>query len=119
MSAVRLAVVGSTSLQGNADAARVIEDVLDRYKPDAVISGGALGIDTMAVQAARARGIECVEHFPGERGWERGFKPRNLRIAHDCTHLVRIVAAGSKTYGSGWTRDRAAEMGKPTEEILL
>jgi hypothetical protein len=48
-----------------------------------------------------------------------GFKERNLRIAVACDELVRIVAHGTRTYGSGWTRDRAAAMGKPTKEIVL
>ena len=119
MSAIRLAIVGSTSLDGNEAAVRAIAEVLDRYKPDAVVSGGAVGIDSMAAQLARARGIPVTEHLPRVPRWGDGFKPRNLLIAHDCTHLVRIVAAGSKTYGSGWTRDRAKENGAAVEEIVL
>lgn len=116
---VRLAIVGSTSLAGNAEAERIIEDALDRYDPVVVISGGAEGIDQMAADAARRRGIEVIEHLPARRSWEGGFKPRNLLIARDCTHLVRIAASDAKTYGSGWTRDRAADMGRPTENHVV
>lgn len=116
-----LAIIGSVSLHGNPEAQRAIEDVLDRYKPDEVVSGGAKGIDRMAVREARRRRIPTGEFTPHERRWDgdKGFRARNLKIAQICDALVRIVASDSTTYGSGWTRDRAKEMGKPTEEIII
>lgn len=115
-----LAIVGSVSLHGNPVAQAVIEDVLARYRPSDVVSGGARGIDTMAAEAWKLRsGRDAIVFLPKVRRWEDGFKPRNLLIAQTCDALVRIVAKDSATYGSGWTRDRAAEMGKPTEEIVI
>lgn len=114
-----LAIVGSVSLAGNAEAEAVIERVLDAHRPEAVVSGGADGIDTMAVEAAKRRGISAFEFRPKTRRWHDGFRPRNRQIAEACDALVRIVAANSTTYGSGWTRDRAKEMGKPTEEYVI
>lgn len=116
---VRLAIVGSVSLADNPSAAQIIQDVLGRLAPVCVISGGAAGIDTMAADAARLRGWDLVEYLPETRRWHDGFMPRNLLIARDCEGLVRIVAHDSTTYGSGWTRDRAAEMGKPWEEFVV
>lgn len=116
---MRLAIVGSTKLVGSIAAWRVINEVLDRYEPDVVVSGGAVGIDQMAAEMARKRGIEVVEHLPKTQRWHDGFKPRNLLIANDCDALVRIAKRGATTYGSGWTRDRAEELGIPTEEYVL
>lgn len=116
---LKLAIVGSTELVGNQQALAIIENVLDRYQPTLVISGGAEGIDKMAVAAARARGIECEEKLPKVKNWEHGFKPRNIEIATACDQLVRIAKRGSKTYGSGWTRDYAANLGKFTEEFVI
>ena len=116
---MRLAIVGSVSLAGNARAEYVIGRALDRFSPTRVVSGGADGIDKMAASAARSRGIEVTEYLPAEPNWERGFKPRNMLIAGDCDVLVRIIARGSKTYGSGWTRDRAKEVGVRTYEVVL
>lgn len=115
---MKLAIVGSVSLAGNAEAQSYIEMMLDEYRPDVVVSGGAKGIDSMAVAEAKKRGLAFVEHLPKTNNWA-GFWPRNLLIAQDCDALVRIVASDSKTYGSGWTRDRAKEMGKPTREWVV
>lgn len=117
---MKLAIVGPLSLAGNPDAQRAIDEVLDRYQPSDVVSGGAPGIDTMAAETwERRTGRKAIVFPPEAQNWCHGYKPRNLLIAKECDALVRIVAKGSRTYGSGWTRDRAAEMGKPTEEIVI
>lgn len=113
-----LCIVGSCSLAGNPQAVKLIEKVLTRHKPDKVISGCARGIDTMAEQAAKRRNIPFQGYPPKTQNWP-GFKVRNLAMVQDCTYLTRIVSRTSTTYGSGWTRDRAAEMGKLTEEFVI
>ncbi len=119
---LRLAIVGSRSLDGNPDALRVIRSVLDAYQahhPDlTVVTGGAIGIDRMAAAEARRRGLEVIEHLPAGRAW-RQYRERNLRIAKDCDELVRIADPHSRTFGSGWTRDRARELGRPTTEYAI
>ena len=114
-----LCIVGSTSLAGNPEAALIIEQVMDRLQPRKVISGCAPGIDTMTENASKRRGIPFEGFPPAKKRWFDGFMPRNLKMAQTCTYLVRIVASNSHTYGSGWTRDRAREMGKPTEEFVI
>ena len=81
-----------------------------------MVSGGAPGIDTLAVEIACAMGIATKVHQPKVQRWADGFKPRNIEIARECDKLVRIVRKQSATYGSGWTRDYAAGIGKPTQE---
>ena len=113
----RLAIVGSRSLDGHSDALRVIRSVLDAYLARhavlVVVSGGAVGIDQMAADEACRRGLQVVEHRPVSVGWWH-YRERNLRIAQDCDELVRIADPRSLTYGSGWTRDRARELGRLT-----
>ena len=118
---MRLAIVGSTGLGGNETARATIRWLLDRHQPDVVVSGGANGIDTMAADEARKRGILVKEYLPLEPRWRGagGFRERNLKIAHNCDRLARIVAEESTTYGSGWTRDRARECGVPCEEYTI
>jgi len=117
---MRLAIVGSVSLAGNDEAIKLIGSLLDELKPDTVISGGAVGIDSMAALAAIARGIFLVQRFPKNQRWApEGFKDRNLLIAQDCDMLIRIADPKSKTYGSGWTMNQAKKLGKPTREIFV
>lgn len=118
---MRLAIVGSTILQDDPRASMIINEVLDKYRPDVVVSGGARGIDSMAEAAAKLRGIPTEIHYPKVRAWAApgGFRDRNLVIARECDRLVRIVSQRSQTYGSGWTRDQAQALGKPTEEFVL
>ena len=73
----------------------------------------------MAVAAAKAKGIPTVEYLPRVDRWRDGYRPRNLKIARECDHLIRIVVANATTYGSGWTRDMVARMGKPWEEYVV
>lgn len=116
-----LAIVGSTLLAGNEKAQAIIESVLDEFKPSQVVSGGADGIDTMAAETARARGIDVKEFKPLVKRWAGpgGFEERNQQIADACTHLIRIVSSLTTTYGSGWTRDRAKEQGKFTRNYIV
>lgn len=114
----RLAIVGSKNVS-SPTASRIIMLLLELYKPAVVVSGGAVGVDTLAYLCALELGIEPVVFRPATADWETGYKPRNMLIAQDCTALVRIGKEVSQTYGSGWTRDRAAQLGKPTMEFLL
>ena len=113
----KLAIVGSTRLNG-AMTREIIREVLTVVAPSVVISGGADGVDTLAQEEAAARGIATDIKRPKVNRWRDGFMPRNLLIAGSCDALVRIGLRVSETYGSGWTRDRAREMGKPTAEFL-
>lgn len=115
---MKLAIVGSTSLIGKEEVYKIIEEVIEKYKPSTIISGGAKGVDSMAEEVAKKRGISTEIFLPKVNRWE-GYKERNLQIAKGCDVLVRIAARDSKTYGSGWTRDRALDMGKETVEYLL
>lgn len=122
----RLAIVGSTLLKGREDVAVFIGELLDWIQPTLVISGGAEGVDKMAALAAQGRGISTREHVPQVTRWVDksgknliGFRERNKQIVRDCDALVRIAKLGSKTYGSGWTRDYAIAQGKPTAEQVF
>lgn len=119
-----LAIVGSTQFvnpDARALAVDIILGVFERQRPDAVVSGGAKGIDTLGVELADAASIPTIVHRPTVRRWAGpgGFRERNLLIARDCTRLLRIVCRESKTYGSGWTADRADELGKAVWRVTL
>lgn len=118
-----LAIVGSVRFQrpdALTEARRIIEDVLDRRRPDAIVSGGAVGIDSLAEQIAGERGIQMIVHLPAHPRWApAGYRDRNLLIVRDCTRLLAIRCHTSKTYGSGWTADRAEATGRIVWRVTL
>lgn len=109
-----LAIVGSTVLDSTNPL--VIDEIIEAIyfiRPDKIISGGAKGVDTAAKTIANSLNIEFEEYLPENTRWQpNGYKARNLLIAENCTHLISIRSTKSRTYGSGWTADRAEEMDK-------
>ncbi len=116
---MRLAIVGSRTLHDNVDAAAAIAAVIKKHTPTVVVSGGAVGIDTMAKESALAAGIVVFEILPGVRQWDGpgGYKERNARIVDNCDRLICIYDPDSETRGSGWTADLAEKRGIPVERI--
>lgn len=127
----------------------VVDEYVARHPSLVICSGAALGVDRIAAEAARARGATRMtpaglprfreqpygslwlleyppvcraegRYGPGHRcTWQDCFRPRDLLVAENCDELVRVAGECSTSYGSGWTRDRAAALGKPVREILI
>jgi predicted Rossmann fold nucleotide-binding protein DprA/Smf involved in DNA uptake len=118
---VLLAVVGSTNVTDDqVDLASKIIRGFYMERPRMVISGGAVGIDSLAVTIAEYYDIPTKLYLPENNRWEpMGFKERNLKIANSCTNLLCIRTSQSTTYGSGWTADRAEEMGKTVWRVTI
>lgn len=116
----RLAIVGSTQPHSPDDALTLIDMAIRWFDPEVVISGGAEGIDRLAASAAKNWGIRLIEYLPTKRQWAPdGYRDRNIKIAKDCTHLIRIANCDSQTYGSGWTADYAERIGKQVFRYYL
>jgi hypothetical protein len=121
---VRLAVVGSAADRFTAQTAVLARQRISlaiwRLRPTIVISGGCPkgGVDVWARDIAGVYGYtiprgDFVEHLPAHERWQPdGYKARNSTIAASCSHLLRIAARGSPTYGSGWTADQAERLGR-------
>ena len=116
MDKMKLAIVGSLSKHFSPDEELLVRGTirlfLEQLRPQAIVSGGADGVDTWAEEEARRLGIEPIIFRPAGVGWKY-YKPRNLLIAKEGTHFLRFWSEHSRTYGSGWTVDRARLMGKP------
>jgi hypothetical protein len=118
---VRLAIVGTRVLAHRGDRERAkarATAAIVKLSPGVVISGGADGSDKIGEEAAAELGYSEDDgtlvifrprvprlHGPG------GFRERDEQIAQACTHLLRICCCRATTYGSGWTADRAEELG--------
>jgi ribA/ribD-fused uncharacterized protein len=121
---VRLAVVGSAARhftpRTSALARQRISLAIWRLRPEVVISGGCPkgGVDIWARDIAGVYGYtieggDFIEHQPAHERWAPdGYEARNSLVAGDCTHLLRLAARASRTYGSGWTADKAQRLGR-------
>jgi hypothetical protein len=118
-----LAIVGSRKLPDSVSlihAHRLIDEVIERQRPDWIISGGAPGIDTLARQVASMSHIPFHEFLPRHQRWKpEGYEERNQIIADRCTRLMCIRSRLSETYGSGWTADRCEDQHKKVWRIEL
>lgn len=117
---VILAIVGSVNFTHDGDTTAAVKRVryaIDRLAPDRIVSGGADGMDTIAARIGRELDIDVKEYLPKVRCWAGpgGFKERNIKIAENCTHLLRIYCLSSRTYGSGWTADLAEQLGRQVQ----
>jgi hypothetical protein len=101
-----------------------VRDEVERYvralPADAVvISGGAIGVDTWAANAARARGLVVVEIPPDYQthGPKRAPLVRNVEIAKRCERMAAF-SDGNST-GTGHALGCAARLDKPTETFTF
>lgn len=103
-------------------ARHIMEYHIKQLDPDKdlVISGGAEGIDSIAIDVAQNLGYHWEEFLPENNVWApNGYKERNEKIAETCDILVSIRCRYAATYGSGWTRDRAVDLGKIVHPYIL
>jgi predicted Rossmann fold nucleotide-binding protein DprA/Smf involved in DNA uptake len=117
-----LAIVGSVLLSSGSQEARAIEiiNLALSLNPEKVVSGGALGVDSLAEGLSELAGIPFKKFLPGNNRWEPdGFKARNILVAEACTHLLCIRTRQSKTYGSGWTADYAESLGRQVARKII
>ena len=107
----RIAIVGSRDYP----RPDLVEAFVARLPKSAVVvSGGARGVDSVAVEAAEARGLEAVV-FPADwRRWRRSAGPR--RNAEIVEHADRVVAFwDGASRGTLDTVRRARRAGLPIE----
>lgn len=115
----RVAIIGSRRWRDRDAIGRAVAAL---ETGDVVVSGGAKGPDTWAAAAARARGLEVVEHRPDLAGvkarWAAAerYYARNQRVVDDCDRVIAFVAADRKG-GTEDTIRRAAKAGKPIDVI--
>lgn len=119
---MRLAIVGSTKIDDEQlkTTKAFMQGIIQFYTPKLIISGGAVGIDTLADNEATLWKIPTMIILPANPRWEpNGYKDRNTKIAEECTHLLCIRTNQSRTYGSGWTADKAEKLGKTVWRIRI
>ncbi len=107
----RVAIVGSRGWQNVAAIRSFVASL-----PDAtvVISGGALGVDSIAEQAARSRGLAVIVHFPDyARFGGKAPLERNKLIVADADRVVAFW--DGRSTGTAHAIGLATKAGKPVE----
>ena len=92
-----IGIVGSSKAKVD-DVAVSICSILDTYNPQdtTIVSGGADGVDKIAVGIARLQGYNILEYKPSkingvyQRGWQY-YRERNLMIANKCDKVYSIA----------------------------
>ena len=85
---MRVAVVGSRSITDYAIVIAAIKE--SKFKPTAILSGGARGVDALAKRYAKEHGIKYEEFLPD---WSLGRKAgpiRNVEMLHTAEALVAV-----------------------------
>lgn len=120
-----LTIVGSQNLtlHQELEVKSLCNKEIFDHQPTKIYSGGAIGVDTLAIKCANALEIPWEEIVPTDEdmlyeGFAR-YKPRNMKLAAICDRLVCIRSKQSRTYGSGWTADYAEKLGKNVERFTV
>jgi predicted Rossmann fold nucleotide-binding protein DprA/Smf involved in DNA uptake len=105
---MKIAVIGSR----NFNDYELLKTVLKNYSPTCIISGGAKGADSLAVQYAHENKIELTIFKPewGKYGKGAGLK-RNQLIINNCDMVIAFWDNISK--GTKNSIDIARQINKP------
>ena len=135
---MKLAIVGTSqkfTVKKEILMRNRIVDIIDKYPRDGsvtIISGGAKGVDILAVDIAKRLGFRVKEYLPEKEEWKY-YKIRNQRIADECDAIFCFTFATKESTcyhhklqekphlktGGCWTLEKAREMGKPSDVVLI
>lgn len=111
---MKVAVVGSRSISNR----EFIFNYLERLAPEAIISGGAAGVDKIAASFAKANNIPIIEILPDYKQYGLGAPLKRNDLIIDAADQV-VAFWDGKSRGTKYTIDRANEKGKKVAIMYL
>lgn len=109
---MKLAIIGSRTCP-EIDIATYIDSL-----PEMIISGGAIGIDTLARQFAEQNNIPLIEFLPEYSKYGRKAPlMRNIQIVENCDSVMAFWDGNSP--GTKFTINYARKVGKPFKIIYV
>ncbi len=133
---MKLAIVGTSTKFTDIEELRMkksISALLKDYNVNdtTVISGGAEGVDTIAINVAKGLGYKIEIYKPEVQNWKY-FKKRNRQIARDCDELlcISIPVRKTKCYhhdthqdhektAACWTLNKAKQLDKLVKFLIV
>jgi len=128
---VNIGIVGSRKYTNKTKVEEIVELCMQKYGQDRirVISGGALGADTLGREVALEKGLQYLEYNPGHTEWNYYsgkpkewygkkynvglFFERNTFIAEDSQILFAFIPEGHQSNGTMDTVGKIKKMNKP------
>ena len=110
---LKIGIVGTRKFDNYTKFKELVIPVLNEYTFDTIVSGGALGIDSLAKKLARELNINLVEFLPGNKSPLK----RNTRIAF--TSDILIAMPDSQSTGTYDTIRKATKMKKKVIKIKV
>ena len=113
----KIAVVGSRQFTNYGQLCDYLDHTLKWG--DSIISGGAIGVDSMAQRYCKDRGVRITIIYPDFGHFGRGATfVRNKEIVEESDRVIAFYASGHFQEGgtantAGWAR----KLGKPLEEL--
>lgn len=105
---MKLAIIGSRDIKERALVENIISQVYvkSKNKIDEIITGGAKGVDKIAEDFAKKRGIKCTIILPNYKRYQRSAPIiRNNQILQECNGVLVIWDGKSK--GTEYTINKA------------
>lgn len=112
---MKIAIVGSRT-RGSEQDYQHLRELMDQFPATAIVSGGAVGADSLGARYAREKKLHLILHLPD---WKRHGKSagfiRNRAIVEDAQYVVALWDGKSK--GTANTIEWARKAGKPVTVI--
>jgi len=109
---LKLAIIGSRSIES------INFDEYIKEKPEYIISGGTMGIDTLAWKWAVDNGVEIIVHRPNyNRDGKWAPLKRNDIIINEADKIMAFW--DRKSTGTKYVIEKAKKLKKPVEIIMI
>jgi len=128
---IKIGIVGSRKYHDYHKVEHIVDQCIEKYGIDnvCVVSGGAIGADTLGKLVALNKKMKYIEYNPAHEQWnEHSGKPkewygkaynvanyfeRNSFIAEESTLLFAFIPAGHQSNGTMNTVNKAKKLNKP------
>jgi len=127
---INIGIVGSRKYTDKDRVISTVDLCIHKYGKDIqVVSGGAIGADTLGKEVALEKGLKYLEYNPAHEAWNQysgkpkewyckvyhvgNYFERNTFIAEDSNILFAFIPKGHQSNGTMDTVGKAEKLGKP------